>query len=253
VLTSEDRERIHREVVRDAELRRELQASGGGRGAGGGQGAMMLVRKLGSKVVITTIIGLFGTLFTVMAAAYHSYFTVHEGEVTASDQVRTANREQEMSVLATFPNEIETSHSLLALLQNKKIWLAAHRAQTDTDELGRSRQDVEQQYWEVYKRYLRGKKPSGILAGVKVFFDSKEVVDAADKAAVAFAKESAATTESELRQNIVEAQALVERLTAAMTEEVKDATTRPKGGKSRDGSQPKPADAERVARTLNGP
>ena len=143
-------------------------------------------------------------------------------------EIRKAHRDKGMSLLSTFPNEIETSHAILAAMVQRRIWLAGHRAETDADELGRTRKQVDDEFWEVWKMYTDTRKPYAVLTEVKVFFDSPEVIAAADQANAAITKEYSATTQDELEADVHEAQALVDCVIIAMSDELNEMMSRPK-------------------------
>ena len=254
VLTPEDRQRIHREVLLHSEMRPEGQGSPG-RGGPGGQATAMIIRQLGSRAMVTTFIGLFGTLFTVAIATYHHYFSRASLETEVKDDVGASNRGKKVSLLSTLPNDIETSHTTLAVLQRRRIWLLSHRAPTDVDELGRKREQVADEYWQVSKAHLLGKKPAAVLTEAKVFFDSPRVAIAADGARDAVLREVQATTDEELRVAVREAQHRIESLIEAMGDEVNDSMRRPKhaGPASSSSVSPAAQGADRADRTLSIP
>jgi hypothetical protein len=223
MLSDEERERIRHEALLRAEIRRELEAAMAKPAKRPG-----LFARISSKVAPTTLLAIFGTLITLLVGFYHDYATSKQHEAKQSADIRKANRDKGMTLLSTFPNEMETSHAILAAMVQKRLWLASHRSDTDTDELGRSRKQVEEEFSEVWRMYAEARKPYAILTEVKVFFDSPTVIAAADAANAAIAKEYGAKTEDELDTEVHEAEGLIERLTDAMSDELNEVMTRPK-------------------------
>jgi hypothetical protein len=210
----------------------------------------MIIRQLGSRAMITTFIGVFGTMFTVLVATYHNYFSRTSIATEQSDDIGATNRSKKMTLLSTFPNDIETSHATLAVSRGRRIWLRTHKDPKDVDELGRKRDQVADEYWQVSKAYLLGKKPAAVVTEARVFFDSPQVALAADEARDAVLRESQVTTEDDLRAAVREAERRIEALIEAMSDEVNDSTRRPKhahaaGGQSASGAS-EPAHAERT-------
>jgi hypothetical protein len=222
-LTDEERERIRHEAHLRAEIRRELEAATAKPGKRVGR-----ISRIVSKVGPTTLIALFMTLITLIVGYYHDYATKKDHAAKQSAEIQKANRDKRMNLLSAFPNEIETSHGILTALVKKKLWLASHRADTDTDELGRPRKQVDQEFWEVWKMYSDARKPYAILTEVKVFFDSPEVITAVDRANSAITKEYTARTEDELDADVAAASGLLEHLTDAMSDELNETMVRPK-------------------------
>jgi hypothetical protein len=222
-LTDEERERIRHEAHLRAEIRRELEAA-----TAKPVKRPRLLSRIVAKVGPTTLIALFMTLITLIVGYYHDYATKKDHATKQAADIQKANRDKRMTLLSAFPNEIETSHGILTALVKKRIWLASHRADTDQDELGRPRKQVDQEFWEVWKMYSDARKPYAILTEVKVFFDSTDVIVAVDRANAAITKEYTARTEDELDADVGEAQTLLEKLTEAMSDELNETMVRPK-------------------------
>jgi hypothetical protein len=205
ILTEEERERIRLETILRAEVHREVAAAFAKKTG--------LFDRLNSPFVITFLGGvcitLAGQTFVRMSAE--------------SQQARAREEalfEKKVSIASAYANDIETANSLAGTIKKKRLWLLANPSSDARDDLGRSRAEMEKEFWETWKLYIQARKFASVITDVRSAFTSPAVEAAAQDLLKAYEAEQLSKTDAELEQRDRDGEKLVEKLSRAMSEEI---------------------------------
>lgn len=206
MLTDDDRGRLREEMVLREEMRRELSRPS--------EGAKLGIRSfLNSPFFITVIAG-----FAISVVGH--LFVRTNAEYARERAAEGAIRDKKMAVTSALANDLSTYIGMKGSFLKRKIWLNSHRDESAMRD-GATRADVQKEYFDIWKLMMQARKPDAVLAEVRSFFASPEVIDDADKVESAIAALDEAKTEADVEPLAKEQEKSRRELVRAMGRELR--------------------------------
>jgi hypothetical protein len=206
VLSDAECERIRHETIVRAEVHREVETA--------------LAKKFGwfnklNSPFVITFLG--GVCITLAGQAF-----VRVGAATERDRARDeAIFEKKVSVASSYANDIETAVLLAGTVKKKRLWLRANQGPDARDDLGRSRTEMEKEFWEAWKLQVQARKFPSVITEVLTVFTSLAVQRAAQELVNAFKAEDASKTDEEVERHDADEEKQEGELARAMSDEIR--------------------------------
>jgi hypothetical protein len=218
LLTDTDRARIREECLLREEIRRELRRPGRRKETG------RLMRFLNSsfgRLVFSTFLGSFGLtlvgkiILNVQAEKDH----IKQREQAVEDRKKEHNRalrDRKNALLSSLPQDAERYTSILGSLNRDRLWLSNPKS-GPTNDIGRKRTDVENDYMTLSNRFLEARSVKADLKEIGATFSSPKVKSIVSQYHDAVEQASGSKNPEEVSGT---AGKLLEQLMAAMSEEL---------------------------------
>jgi hypothetical protein len=177
---------------------------------------------LNSPFFLTAVCG-------ILASVISHYYVSSRAAIERKEAREKAFREKQIALLSSVANDVPTYVSTMGSMRKFKLWLKEHPKSDDTyGDTGWSRNEVSSLYKEYFRLYLQARKASSILAEVRAYYDTPQVLTLANQEdSVVDAIEEGTKMADEVNKAARAQDEVLKALIKAMVEEIRPTPARP--------------------------